>query len=30
MQDLNKDISSDEWGTICLKAQTINSRLRLL
>jgi len=32
MQDLNKDVSLDEWGTICLKAQTqtINTRLRLL
>lgn len=32
MQDLNKDISLGEWGTICLKAQTqtINTRLRLL
>jgi len=32
MQDLNKDVSLDEWGTISLKAQTqtINTRLRLL
>lgn len=32
IQDLNMDISLDDWNTICLNAQTqtLNSRLRLL